>query len=176
LTEFWLDIGSGIDAEHWTATTTPAGVRLVALDPLFTSGMVASGRMAALPPAILRVGGEVRPAQSVESGKQLSFLPFGAGSFTRVHCGFMLHLYLETLELLAEECRRVLKPGGELEVVLPHFGDSHSEGVRLKTLEVLQRTFANAEASAFEGPFTTFWGDLYRDKSCRIRCVKTGSE
>ena len=48
VSEFWLDIGSGIDAEHWSATAAPAGVRRVALDPLFTSGMVTSGRLSAL--------------------------------------------------------------------------------------------------------------------------------
>jgi hypothetical protein len=172
MAEFWLDIGSGIDAEHWAATGAPPGVRKVALEPLLTSGRVESGRLAPLPPEILRVGGEVRPAQSVEAGKQLSFLPFRSEVFARVHCGFVLHLYLECLELLAEESRRVLRPGGELRVLVPHFGDSHSEAIRRRTTEAFRAAYGEVEASLFAGPFTSFWADLYQGKTYQLRCIK----
>src|SRR5579872_6117279 len=99
--EYWLDIGSGIDAEHWMAVPAREGVRRVAMDPLLTYGMIASGRLAPVAPDILRVGAEIRPERSVEAGKQPSYLPFRDGAFARVHCGFVLHLYLEILELLA---------------------------------------------------------------------------
>jgi SAM-dependent methyltransferase len=172
---FWLDIGSGIDAEHWAATAAPPGVRLVAMDPLLTSGMIQSGRLQALPERILRVGGEVRPPGSVEAGKERSFLPFRSGAFQRVHCGFVLHLYLECLDLLAEEAHRVLEPGGELTVLLPHLGDLRSEQLIQRTEEVLRHTFGAAELSRFEGPFHTFWADLYRDRSYRLMSRKATS-
>src|SRR6185437_2905815 len=89
------------------------------MDPLLTCGMIASGRIAPLAPDILRVGGELRPEHSTEQGKQASFLPFRDAAFARVHCGFLLHLYLELLPLLAEEAHRILVPGGELTVLLP---------------------------------------------------------
>lgn len=172
MSEWWLDVGSGIDAEHFSASACPSGVRRIALDPLITSGMVESGRLAPLPPDILRVGAEVRPPGSVEAGKRLSFLPFRSEVFERVHCGFLLHLYLELLDLLAEECHRVLRPGGELCVLLPHLGDVACERNLQHTEEILRRTFGNAEMARFEGPFATFWSDLYQDRTYRIRCVK----
>ena len=168
--EFWLDVGSGIDAEHWAATPATPGVRRVAMDPLLTSGMIASGRLAPLLPDVLRIGGEVRPPQSVEAGKQQSFLPFRSGVFARVHCGYVLHLYLETRDLLAEEAYRVLRPGGVLEVLLPHLGDLRSERLIQQTEDVLRRTFGNAEITRYTGPFTTFWADLYQDRSYRVTC------
>jgi hypothetical protein len=174
MTEYWLDLASGMDAEHWAATAAPEGVRRVALDPLITSGMIESGRLAPLPPDVLRVGAEVRPPHSVEARKQLSFLPFRGGVFTRVRCGFMLHLYLETLDLIAEETHRVLAPGGELAVLLPHMGDARSTQIIQRTEDALRRTFGNAEASRFRGPFTTFWADLYQDRTYCIRCRKAG--
>lgn len=170
--EFWLDVGSGMDAEHWSALEVPANVRRVAMDPLMTSGMITSGRLAKLDARILRVGGEIRPPHSLEPGKELSFLPFRSGVFHRVHCGFMLHLYLELLELLAEETHRVLVPGGRLEVMIPHFGDAHSEGIRRRTTATFERCYGTVEVTPFAGPFTTFWGDLYRDKTYRIACVR----
>jgi hypothetical protein len=170
--EFWLDLGSGMDAEHWAATEAPPGVRRVAMDPLLTTGMIESGRLAPLPRDILRVGAEVRPPHSVEAGKQLSFLPFRSGAFTRVHCGFMLHLYLEVLDLLAEETQRVLARGGELTVLLPHLGDARSEQILQRTEDVLRRAFGAAQMERYEGPFTTFWADLYRDRTYRILCRK----
>jgi SAM-dependent methyltransferase len=170
--DYWLDIGAGIDAEHWASSPAPAGVRRVALDPLLTSGMVTSGRLAALPRDILRVGAEVRPQRSVEAAKQRAYLPFKSGVFAHVHCGFVLHLYLETLELLAAEVHRVLQPGGTLDVLLPHFGDLHSERNLERTEIELRLRFGNAALSRFEGPFSTFWADLYRDRTYRIRCCK----
>lgn len=170
--EYWLDIGAGVDAEHWAATPAPDGVLRVALDPLLTSGMVESGRLVRLPADIRRVGGEVRPAGSVEAGKSHSFLPFRSEVFTHVHCGFVLHLYLETLDLLAEECFRVLRPGGTVNLLLPHFGDSASTANLSHTQQVFRESFGNAERSRFEGPFTTFWADLYRDRTYRICCIK----
>src|SRR5690242_4616569 len=107
--DYWLDVGAGMDAEHWVACPAPAGVRMVAMDPLLTSGMVASGRLATLPREIRRVGAEVRPPGSVEAGREQAYLPFNDGTFAHVHCGFVLHLYLETLELLAAEVHRVLR-------------------------------------------------------------------
>lgn len=161
-----------MDAEHWCATPCPPGVRRVALDPLLTSGMVTSGRLAALPADILRIGAEIRPPQSVEAGKQLSFLPFRSGVFQRVHCGFMLHLYLEVLDLLAEEAHRVLRPGGELVVLLPHMGDPHSEQTLHHTQQVLRGTFGNGTLERYAGPCNTFWADLYQDRTYELRCRK----
>ncbi|HEU4753438.1 MAG TPA: hypothetical protein VFU47_10065 [Armatimonadota bacterium] len=169
---FWLDVGSGIDAEHWAASAPPEGVRRIAMDPLLTPGMIGSGRLQPLPPDVLRVGGEVRPPGSVEAGKEQSFLPFRSGSITRVHCGFLLHLYLELLDLLAEEAHRVLAPGGELTVLLPHLGDLRTERALQHTEEVLRRTFGNAEVGRYPGPFDTFWSDLYQDRTYQIRCRK----
>jgi hypothetical protein len=172
LTTWWLDLGSGIDAEHWTATPATPGVRRVAMDPLITSGMVASGRLAPLPPDILRVGAEIRPEGSVEAGKQRSFLPFRNGLVALVHCGFVLHLYLETLDLLAEETHRVLTPGGMLEVLLPHFGDSRSESILQQTEAVLQQVYGAVTLERYAGPNTTFWADLYRERTYRISSAK----
>ena len=53
--EFWLDIGAGIEAEHWASTAASPGVRRVALDPLLTSGMVLSGRLPSLSPDICQM-------------------------------------------------------------------------------------------------------------------------
>lgn len=170
--EWWLDLGSGIDAEHWAATDAPPGVRRIAMDPLLTSGMAASGRLAVLPPDIRRVGAELRPLHSVERGKQPSFLPFVDGAFRRVHCGFVLHLYLEVLELLAEETFRVLQPGGELQVLLPHFGDPGSDATFRRTASVLAARFGNLDQARAQPPFTTFWADLYQDKTWVLRCRK----
>lgn len=170
--DYWLDLGAGIDAEHWAASGAPPGVRLVAMDPLLTSGMVISGRLAPLPGQILRVGAEIRPQQSVEAGKQAAFLPFRDQTFVLVHCGFLLHLYLETLELLVSEVHRVLRPGGTLHVLIPHFGDLHSERILTRTVDELQTRFGNAVDSRFAGPFTTFWADLYQNRTYQIRCQK----
>lgn len=170
--EYWLDVGAGIDAEHWAAIQSPPVVRLVALDPLLTSGMVTSGRLAPLGWQILRVGAEVRPQGSVEVEKQRAYLPFRDQSFTHVHCGFVLHLYLETLELLVAEMHRVLKPAGTVEVLLPHFGDLHSEQTLARTEDELCACFGNATLTRFTGPFTTFWADLYRGRTYRIRCIR----
>ena len=172
--EYWLDLGAGKDAEHWCASPAPPGVRRVALDPLITSGMVVSGRLEAVPPDVLRVGAEIRPEHSVEAGKQRSYLPFRDAVFTHVHCGFVLHLYLETLELLTEEVFRVLAPGGTFEVLVPHFGDLHSERTLQRTTDVLEARFGPVELSRFSGPFTTFWADLYRDKTYLLRCRRPG--
>jgi SAM-dependent methyltransferase len=171
-TEWWLDLGAGIDAEHWSATPASPGVRRIAMDPLLTSGMVESGRLAVLPPDIRRVGAELRPENSVEAGKQPSLLPFADDAFSRVHCGFVLHLYLEVLDLLAEEAHRVLKLGGELTVLVPHFGDARSEGIVRSTIEALRRRFGEPRLAPFEGPFTSFWADLYRNKTLLINCRK----
>lgn len=170
--QYWLDIGAGIDAEHWAATPAPSGVRRVALEPLLTSGMIGSGRLASLPPGVLRVGAELRPQQSVETGKPRSYLPFRDGAFARVHCGFVLHLYLEILELLAEESHRVLQPGGQLDVFLPHFGDGRSEGIVDYTQQVLERRFGTVEIRRHRGPFTSFWADLYQDCTIHLLCWK----
>jgi ubiquinone/menaquinone biosynthesis C-methylase UbiE len=170
--EYWLDIGAGINAEHWAATQAAPGIRLVALDPLLTSGMVTSGRLAPLGAQLLRVGAEVRPEHSVEAEKQRAYLPFRDHSFTHVHCGFVLHLYLETLELLVAEMHRVLQPGGTVEVLLPHFGDLHSERTLARTEDQLLACFGHAELTRFTGPFTTFWADLYRDRTYRVRCIR----
>lgn len=172
MAEFWLDLGAGMDAEHWAASPGISGVCRVALDPLLTSGMVASERLAPMPTDILRVGAEIRPKQSVETGKELAYLPFRDATFTHVHCGFVLHLYLETLELLSTEVHRVLQPGGTLAVLLPHFGDLHSEGVLHRTEAELRYRFGNATLARYEGPFTTFWADLYRDRTYLIHCRK----
>lgn len=172
LRECWLDLGSGINAEHWAATEAPARVLRVAMDPLLTSGMIASGRLEPLPRGVLRVGAEVRPEGSVEAGKARSFLPFRDEVFIRVHCGYVLHLYLETLELLVAECYRVLRPGGEFEVLLPHFGDAHSEGVHRRTRREMEACFGAVEASRFAGPFTTFWADLYQDRTYLLRSIR----
>lgn len=166
--EWWLDLGAGIEAEHWSASPATPRVRRIAMDPLLTSGMVGSGRLTVLTPDIRRVGAELRPENSVEADKQPSFLPFGNEAFTRVHCGFVLHLYLEVLDLLVEETYRVLKPGGELTVLLPHFGDARSDGIVRNTVAALRRRFEAPRLTPYEGPFTTFWGDLYRDKTLRI--------
>jgi hypothetical protein len=174
--EYWLDIGAGADAERYAAEPAPPGVIRVALDPLITTGMIDSGRLAPLPPDIRRVGGEIRPPHSVESGKHASFLPFRSGVFTRVHCGFMLHLYLELLGLLAEESRRVLLPGGELEVLLPHFGDGDSERNLRHTEQVLRGTFGSVRRERFSGPYHSFWADLYQDRTYRLTCVRDSSE
>jgi SAM-dependent methyltransferase len=171
-TEYWLDLGSGMDAEHWCATPCPPGVRRVAIDPLITSGMIESGRLAVLPTDVRRVGAEIRPERSVEKGRQRSFLPFRDDTFQRVHCGFVLHLYLETLDLLAEEAYRVLRPEGELTVLLPHFGTVESERTLQRTEDALRRVFGDVLLARFEGPFTTFWADLYRDKTYRLFCRK----
>lgn len=172
MTEYWLDLGAGIDAEYCAASGAHPGVRLVALDPLLTSGMVTSNRLAPLPTRILRVGAEVRPPGSVEVGREQAYLPFQSGVFAHAHCGFVLHLYLETLELLVAEVYRVLRPGGTLDVLLPHFGDLHSERTLERTEIELRLCFGNAVLSRFEGPFTTFWADLYRDRTYRIHCRK----
>jgi len=172
MTKYWLDVGAGMDAEHWASFPAPEGVRRVALDPLLTSAMVASGRLASLPCDILRVGAEVRPERSVEAGRELSYLPFRCGAFAHVHCGFVLHLYLETLELLVAEVHRVLRPGGTLHVLLPHFGDLHSERLVQRTEIELHLRFGNAALTRFEGPYSTFWADLYRDRTYQIHCCK----
>ncbi len=166
--EWWLDLGAGIDAEHWAASPASPGVRRIAMDPLLTSGMVESGRLAVLTPDIRRVGAELRPVNSVEAGKPPSFLPFADEAFTRVHSGILLHHYLEVLDLLVEESYRVLKPGGELTVLAPHFGDARSDGIVRSTSEALRRRFEEPRFTPFEGPFTTFWADLYRDKTLQI--------
>jgi len=87
----------------------------------------------------------------------------------------VLHLYLEVLELLVEETHRVLQPQGELQVLLPHFGDRHSEGTLRRTQASLEHRYGNASLSRYAGPFTTFWADLYRDRTWEIRCVKPES-
>jgi len=79
--EYWLDLGAGIDAEHWAASEARPEVRRVALDPLLTTGMIASGRLAPVSPGIWRVGGEIRPEGSLERGKPRSYLPFRDGAF-----------------------------------------------------------------------------------------------
>lgn len=172
MAEYWLDLGSGMDAEHWAASIPDPGVWQVALDPLLTSGMVASGRLSALPARILRLGGELRPTASVEADKSRSFLPFRDATFGRIHCGFVLHLYLETLELLVEEAWRVLTPGGTLTVLLPHFGDTRSECILARTEASLRNRFGNLELRRFEGPFTTFWADLYRGRTYELQVRK----
>jgi len=170
--EFWLDIGAGMDAEHWAATPPPPGVLQVAMDPLLTSGMIGSGRLALLPSRILRVGAEVRPHGSVEKERARSFLPFRDSVFTQVHCGFVLHLYLETLELLAEEAHRVLRPGGGFTVLIPHLGDLRCEQAVQRTEWVLREQFGTVELDWFAGPFTTFWADLYRGRTYAIHCTR----
>ena len=174
MAEYWLDLGSGTDAEHWVATHAPPGVRRVALDPLITSGMIASGRLAPLPPGILRVGGEIRPPHSLERDRERSYLPFRDAAFTRVHCGFLLHLYLELLDLVAEETYRVLAPGGDLTVLLPHFGDADSSRNLERTIAALRGRFGNAGVSRYSGPWTTFWADLYRERTYQLTCRKLG--
>ncbi len=172
LREWWLDVGSGINAEHWVATPASEGVLRLAMDPLLTSGMIASGRLETLSPNVRRVGAEVRPEHSVETGKARSFIPFRDAVFTRVHCGFVLHLYLEALGLLVAECYRVLRPGGVFEALLPHFGDAHSDGIHRSTRREMEERFGAVEVTRFEGPFTTFWADLYRDRTYLLRSVR----
>jgi SAM-dependent methyltransferase len=170
--EFWLDVGAGIDAEHWAAIPALPGVRRVALDPLLTPGMIASGRLAVVAPDILRVGGEVRPEHSTEAGKQRSYLPFRDGVFARVHCGFVLHLYLEVLDLLALETHRVLKPGGELTVLLPDLADGRTGQAIRDAERALRGCFGAAEVSRYGGKATTFWTDLYAGRVFQIHCRK----
>jgi hypothetical protein len=134
--------------------------------------MVESGRLAPLPPDIFRVGAEVRPPGSVEAGKVLSFVPFRSDVLRRVDFVFMLLLFLEVLDLMAEVGHRVLKPGGELTVLLPHFGDLDSERNLQHTEGVLRRTFGEVEVDRYPGPFTSFWSDLYQDRTYRLRCVR----
>jgi SAM-dependent methyltransferase len=172
--DYHLDLGSGLDAEHWEAVELPPHIRPIALDPLFSSAMVESGRMARLRPGVQRIGAEIRPAGSVEHGKQQSFLPFRSGAIAHVHCGFVLHLYLETLELLAAEVWRVLRPHGSLDVLLPHFGDPDSERTLRRTRDELQHWFGAVTVERYTGPFNTFWVDLYRDRTCRLFCRKPG--
>ncbi|MGV3719842.1 MAG: hypothetical protein ACO1SX_02940 [Actinomycetota bacterium] len=174
--DFHLDLGAGIDAEHWTAAAPASNVRLIAMDPLITTGMTEAGRLARLRPDILRVGAEIRPARSVERGKQQAFLPFRSGAIAHVHCGFMLHLYLETLEVLVAEVWRVLRLGGTLEVLLPHFGDIDSERTLQRTQDELARWFGKVSVARFDGPFTTFWGDLYQDRTYRLTCRKSATD
>ena len=177
--EYWLDLGAGIDAEHWMATPAPPGVLRVALDPLLTVGMVESGRLAPLPPDIQRVGGELRPPGSSAQGgspRAHSFLPFRNGLFRHVHCGFLLHLYLELLDLLALETYRVLAPGGSLRVLLPHMGDPASEANIQHTITVLRAQFGNLEMRRFAGPYTTFWADLYQDRTFELLCIRPSEE
>lgn len=177
--EYWLDLGAGIDAEHWSATPVPPDVLRIALDPLLTTGMVESGRLAPLPSDIQRVGAELRPpgtASTGSAGKSHSFLPFRSGLFAYVHCGFLLHLYLELLDLLALETYRVLTPGGTLRVLLPHLGDAACQANLEHTTAVLHRQFGNTERRPFTGPFTTFWADLYRDCTFEICCRKPTEE
>jgi len=176
MTTYWLDLGAGIDAEHWQGVEAPHGVVRIALDPLLTTSMVASGRLAALPPGVVRVGAEIRPEHSVESGKARSFLPFREGSISHVHCGFMLHLYLETLEILAAEAWRILRPCGTLEVLVPHFGDDHSDAILRRTHEELKRWFDDVIVSRHAGPFISFWADLYRDRTYTLTCRKGPGE
>ena len=54
--EYWLDIGAGMDADHWAACGGQPDLCRLAMDPLITSGRVASGRLKPLPPDILRLG------------------------------------------------------------------------------------------------------------------------
>ncbi|MFN3651850.1 MAG: hypothetical protein ACK47B_19935 [Armatimonadota bacterium] len=171
-TDFWLDIGAGSDAEHWAATPAPPGVRRIALDPLITSGRVRSGTLAPLPADVLRLGAELRPPGSVDPGKEASYLPFRSGSLAWVHCGYVLHLFLELRELLAAESHRVLRDGGELTVLLPHFGESRSDTIIRETHAVLQACFGSAVLAEYRGAASTFWADLYRGRSFEIRCVK----
>lgn len=172
MSEFWLDIGAGINAEHWAAGRVPSVVRRIAMDPLLTSAMVESGRLEPLPPDVIRVGAELRPERSVETGKQPSYLPFADGSLARVHCGFVLHLYLEILHRLASEAHRVLRPGGVLEVILPDLGDPRSQQILDTTELALREAFGNSRRSRYEGPFDTFWADLYQDRAWILRCWK----
>jgi hypothetical protein len=177
--EYWLDLGAGMDAEHWASTPAPPGVLRVAMDPLLTSGMIASGRLAPLPPDIQRVGGELRPPGTPEmgcAGRMHSFLPFRNGLFTHVHCGFLLHLYLEVLDLLALETYRVLAPGGTLRVLMPHLGDAASEATLARTAAVLSARFGGVETRRFAGPFNTFWSDLYQDRTYELLCVRSPEE
>jgi hypothetical protein len=60
-----------------------------------------------------------------------------------------------------------------LTVLLPQLGDLRSEQLIQRTEEVLRHTFGAAELSRFDGPFHTFWADLYRDRSYRIVSRKT---
>lgn len=161
-----------MDAEHWEASEAPAGVCRVAMDPLITSGMIEAGRLAPLRRDIRRVGAELRPGRSVEPGRPPSFLPFRNSTFTHVHCGFVLHLYLELLDLLAGEVCRVLRPGGELVVLLPHFADLDSEVNLRHTERTLTTHFGAGQRTRFAGPFTTFWADLYRDRTFCLRFRK----
>ena len=172
MSEFWLDVGAGIEAEHWAATPAPPGVRQVAVDPLLSSGMIASGRLPRLPDGVLRVGAEVRPSGSVEKERSRSYLPFRDRVFAHVHCAFLLHLYLELLELVAEETHRVLRPGGTLTVLLPHLGDLRCEQLLHRTEQVLSRHYGAAQLTRYGGPFTTFWADLHRDRTYAIWCVR----
>jgi len=51
-------------------------------------------------------------------------LPWPDGSFRAVYTSHLLeHLYFETARTLLRECRRVLKPGGVLRVVVPDLED-----------------------------------------------------
>lgn len=168
MAEFHLDIGAGIDAEHWRTHPVREGVRLVAMDPLLTSSMVASGRLASVPPHIRRVGAEVRPTGSVEPGKARSFLPFRSDCVTHIHCGYVLHLYLEILELLVAEAWRVLRPAGTIEILVAHLGNDDSAGILQRTERELRHWFAEVEVEPFRGPCTTFWADLYRDRTFRL--------
>ena len=173
-TRFRLDIGAGIECEHWIAAPPPGGVVAVGLDPLLTAGMVDSGRLQPLPASILRVGGELRPSRSVEKGRPASSLPFRDASFEWVHCGFLLHLYLEIMPLLVRETFRVLAPQGTAEFLIPHMGDTRSDRLISETREEFLRVFGTVQFTRFQGPFTSFWADLYRDRTFLLRCQKGG--
>ncbi len=172
--EWRLDIGSGLEAERWCALPSDAAIRRVAMDPLITSGMVESGRLSPLPDGIERVGAEVRPAGSVETGKVLSFLPFRSQVFSQVHCGFVLHLYLEVLPLLVVEAHRVLLPNGTFTVHVPHFGEARSDAILRDTHAAVRWCFGDAKLDRYSGPALTFWTDLYREKVWEISAVRAG--
>lgn len=165
-------MGAGIEAEHWVSTPAPAGTRRVALDPLLTAGMVASGPLAALPAGIWRVGGEIVPECPLERGRRPSYLPFSDAVFEQVHCGFLLHLYLEITEALAGEVYRVLAPGGTCVLLLPDLRDGRTEAAIRHTQRAFGSRFGAAAVTRYPGPFTTFWSDLYRDRTWRVACVR----
>jgi predicted SAM-dependent methyltransferase len=52
-------------------------------------------------------------------------LPFQAGSVDSIYTTHMLeHLYSDELEHLLKECRRVLKPGGGMRIIVPNLASA----------------------------------------------------
>jgi len=157
---WWLDLGSGMEAEWWRAEPVPPGVRVIAVDPLLTNRMVQSGRPGSAPAGVERVGAELDGARGG--------LPFRDAVFERILCAFMLHLYLSTLDQAVQEFRRLLLPGGEAIILLPHLGDGRSEEILFTTRRRFAAVFGDATLELYSGPLASFWADLYRGRTWQV--------